>query len=269
MQRSSRKLTRVLAAAATAALLVSALPAGFAVTAKADVACKVHNLGKAIDRDSLRKAVRVADPGDALLIQGTCRGTTRIDKDLDISYMGWAGAPMPLGSQYVAEPRGRIVSDGDGPALVIDPGVEDLSVNPGLQVSGGIVIGDVATWQDTLPTIIATTPSDSLSDCHLRNDDTQAEFDASQAALDAAGTGVNLSLRGTCRGETVIDEATRIAGWRNAISALTLDQESADADDSGPATLERVSVDAGVDSLVLRDVSVSDGFRISELATAS
>ncbi len=263
--RPSSKLVRTLAVAATAALLFSALSNGMAVTAKADVACKVHNLGKGIDRNSLQKAVRAADPGDALLVQGRCAGTTIVDKDLDISYMGWAGAPMPLGDQYVAEPRGRIVSDGADPALVIDPGVQDLSLNQGLQVSGGIVIGDVAAWQDVVPSLVATIPSASLSDCHLRNDDTTAEFGRSQAAIDDAATSANLSMRGTCGGETVIDAATRVAGWRIAISGLTLGQDSPTADDSGPATLERVVVDAGVDSLVLKDVRVADGFRISEL----
>ena len=80
--------------------------------------------------------------------------------------------------------------------------------------------------------------------------------------------GEDLSER-IARGPIPADEATRIAGWRIAISALTLDQEPADTDDSGPATLENVSVDASVESLVLKDVSVSDGFRISELAATS
>ena len=268
MTQPGGRLTRILGAAVATALLVAALPAGVSIAAEGDLACKVHNLGKATDRDSLQKAVRAADPGDALLVQGTCAGTTSIDKDLDISYMGWAGAPMPLGRQYVAEPRGRIVSGGSGPALVIDPGVQHFSINPGLQVSGGIVIGDVEAWQDAEPSVIATIPSATLRDCHLRNDDTSAEFAGSQAAIDAAGASANLSLRGTCSGETVIDEAARVAGWRIAISALTLGQKSSSVDDSGPATLERVVVDAGVDSLVLKDVRVADGFRISELTSA-
>ncbi len=269
IKRPGGKLKRTLAAAVAAALLAAALPAGMTAAAKADDSCKVHNLGKGIDRDSLQKAVRAADPGDALLVQGRCAGPALIDKDLDISYMGWAGAPMPLGSQYVAEPRGRIVTDGSGPALVIDPDVPGLTINPGLAVKGGIVIGDVKTWHDTLPSVIATTAGTSLSDCHLRNDDTAVEFAASQAALDAASAGDDLSIRGTCTGETVIDEAARVAGWRIAISALTLGEKPAGTDDSGPATLERVTVDTGVDSLVLKDVRITNGFSIRDLTPAS
>ena len=53
--------------------------------------------------------------------------------------------------------------------------------------------------------------------------------------------------------------------WRIAISSLTLGEEPAHAADSGPATLTRVSVDADVDSLVLKRVRVTNGFRITEL----
>ena len=268
IKRPSGKLTRVLAVAAAVALLSSALPAGMA-TAKAETDCKVHNLGKGIDRNSLQKAVRAADAGDALLVQGTCTGTTLIDKDLDLSYMGWEGAPMPLGRQYVLSPNSRISGGGAGPALVIDPGVERFTINPGLAVAGGIVIGDVEAWDASVPSTIATDPGVSLSDCHLRNDDTEAEYGRSQEAMDAAGASARLSLRGTCTGETVIDEAARVAGWRIAISALTLGGDIEDAADSGPATLEQVRVDADVDSLVLKDVRVTDGFSITELAPAS
>jgi hypothetical protein len=269
VERPSVRLTRVLAMAAAAALLASALPAAMVVTAKADSGCKVHNLGKAIDRDSLQKAVRAADPGDALLVQGTCIGTTMIDKDLDISFMGWAGAPMPLGEQYVVTPESQVTSGGAGPALVIDTDVDHFTVNPGLLVADGIVIGDAEAWDASVPSMVVTIPGHSLGDCHLRNDDTAEEFVRSQEALDAATPSAQLSLRGACAGETVVDEATRVAGWRIAISSLTLGGKPAGADDSGPATLSSVSVDAGVDSLVLRDVQVPDGFRISELTPAT
>ena len=266
IQRSSGRRTRLVIAAMTAAMLLSVLPAGMA-TAKSD--CTVHNLGKGIDRDSLQKAVHAADAGDALLVQGACAGTTFIDKDLDLSYMGWAGAPMPLGSQYVVSPGSRILGDGTGPALVIDPDVERFTINPGLAVAGGIVVGDVEAWDDSAPSTIATIPVASLSDCHLRNDDTEAEFERSQEAIDAAGASAQLSLRGTCSGETVIDEAARLAGWRIAISSLTLGGDIEGADDSGPATLEQVRVDVGVDSLVLRGVRVTDGFSITDLTPAT
>lgn len=269
VKRPSLRLTRVLAMAATAAMLAAALPAGAVVMAKADGDCKVHNLGKAIDRNSLQKAVRVADPGDALLVQGTCAGTTLIDKDLDISFMGWAGAPMPLGSQYVVSPESRVTGGGAGPALVIDSGVDHFTVNPGLLVADGIVIGEADAWDASVPSMVATITGHSLGDCHLRNDETAEEYERSQEALDAAAPSAQLSLRGACTGETVVGEATRVAGWRIAISSLTLGGEPAGAEDSGPATLASVSVDAGVDDLVLRDVQVTDGFRITELTPAT
>jgi hypothetical protein len=55
-----------------------------------------------------------------------------------------------------------------------------------------------------------------------------------------------------------------MAGWRLALSSLTFGQ-AASADDSGPATLASVSVDSGVDRLVLRGVRVTDGFSIHDL----
>ena len=108
MQRRGGRLIRALAIAAAAAMLVSALPASLATAATGEAACKVHNLNKGINRDTLQRAVWDADAGDALLVQGVCRGTTLIRKELDISYLGWAGAPMPLGSQFTATPRGPL-----------------------------------------------------------------------------------------------------------------------------------------------------------------
>ena len=272
MEKKGRKLMRGLAAAAALAMLASAWPASMAGAAQGDLACKVHNLNSGADRASLQRAVRAAAAGDALLVQGTCTGTTLIDKDLDISYLGWVGAPMPLGPQYVSKPRGRIASANLKPALVIDPAVEDFTINPGLVVAGGIVIDDVdrwrdqvsADWQDAAPSMIVSAPTDDLRDCHLRNDVTGDEFVLSQPAMQAASASDLLALRGSCGGETVIEEPTRVAGWSIAISSLTFGDEPS-ADDSGPATLATVSVDAGVDSLVLRDVRVTDGFRIDDL----
>lgn len=277
MQRRNGKLIRALAAVVATGMLVSAFPANVAA-AKGDIACLVHNLNTGQDRISLQRAVRAASPGDALLVQGRCAGTTLIDKELDLSYMGWSGAPMPLGERYVASPRGRIVSDGLKPALVIDPDVEQLTVNSGLVVVGGIVIDELADWRTEAgglpldwrtadPSTTASIPSASLSDCHLRNDVTGAEFQQSQAAVDAAAPDQVLSLRGSCAGTTDIAEPSRMAGWRIAISSMSFDDEAGSADDSGPASLAQVRVDDGVDSLVLRDVRVTDGFRIGDLSS--
>ena len=58
MQRRGGKLIRLLAVAAAAAMLVSALPASAATAAKGD--CKVHNIGKGINRNSLQRPTRPA-----------------------------------------------------------------------------------------------------------------------------------------------------------------------------------------------------------------
>lgn len=266
-----------LSAAVAAAVLLAALPGSIAVAAKADVECKVHNLNQASDRASLQRAVAAADPGDALLVQGTCTGTTLIDKDLDISYMGWAGAPMPLGSEYVTDPKGRIASGSSRPALVVDADVESFVVNPGLVVAGGIVIGDVAAWADgagaaraawrnAAPSTLASIPATTLAECHLRNDETGDEYRVGQSAMNAAAAGDRLSIRGSCGGETVIDQPTTISGWRIAISSMSLGGSQGSSDDSGPATLARVSVGSDVDRLVLKDVRVTRGFDIAGLA---
>lgn len=275
MQWRGRELIGGLATATTVALLAAAMPTTIVGAAQGDAACLVHNLDSGVDRDSLQRAVRAADPGDALLVQGTCRGTTLIDKDLDLSYMGWAGAPLPLGPQYVSSPRGRIVSGGPKPALVIDPEVETFTVNPGLVVAGGIVIDAVdpwrdqvsAAWREAAPSMIVSVPSERLSECHLRNDSTGEEYVRSQGALRAASTNDRLSLRGSCDGETVFAEASQVAGWRIALSSMTFGEEPSGADDSGPATLDSVSVDTDVDSLVLRDVRVTGGFRVHDIGS--
>ena len=272
MYRRGGRLIRVLAVAAAAAMLVSALPASVATAAKSD--CKVHDLAKGIDRASLQRAVSAADPGDALLVQGTCTGTTLIDKSLDISYMGWAGTSMPLGKQYRTDPRGQIRGSDGRPALVIDPSVDGFEINPGLRVSDGIVIDDIAAWQDgAVPpawerseaSLHASIVTPSLRSCHLRNDETGDEYQLSGAALAAATAGDHLSLRGTCAGESVIDKDLQVTGWRIAISSMQLGGGKVSMEDSGPATLARVIVDDDVASLVLKQLQVTGGFSIKDL----
>lgn len=274
MHRRRGRLIGALAAAAAAAMLVSALPASMAA-AKSEAGCKVHNLGTGSNRSSLQRAVWAADPGDALLVQGTCTGTTLVDKDLDVSYLGWAGAPLPLGKQYRTSPRGRIVSGDGRPALVIDPQVDDFRINPGLRVGGGIVIDDLdgwrgdsrpvsAAWEGSAASTIATASS-GLSACLIRNDESGDEFEGIGEALEAAGPGDQLSLRGTCAGETVIDHDLLLAGWRLAISSMQFGSAKVQREDSGPPTLTRVAVDDDVESLVLKRLRVIDGFSIADL----
>ena len=280
MQRRTGTLIRVLAVAAAAALLISALPASVATAAPAEVPCRVYNSDRGISRDSLQRAVWAARAGDTLLVQGTCRGTTLVTKDLTISYMGWAGAPLPLPPpgqrQWVLTPRGKVVSGSWRPALVVDPSVDALSITPGLRVLGGIVIDELrpwrgdakpvpAAWKGSTASTSASLATARLRACHVRTDDTGAEFRRSQAAVRAAAPGGHLSLRGTCVGETVIRTDLYVSGWRIAISSTSLGGGTASRDDSGPPTLTRVVVDDDVDRLVLKRVRVTNGFSIGDL----
>jgi hypothetical protein len=274
MQRRGGKLLRVLAVAAAAAVLVSTLPGSVATADRGD--CKVHNIGKGINRDSLQRAVWAADAGDSLLVQGICTGTTLIAKNFDISYMGWAGAPMPLGKQYIASPRGKIRSGSWQPALVIDPNADDFAINPGLRVLGGIIIDELADWRGDakpVPTAWKTlNPSASVPDwnarlrsCYVRTDGTGDKYRRSQAAVGAASADDQLSVRGTCAGKTVIDKDLSMTGWRVAISGTRLGSKQVSRDDSGPPTLTRVTVDDDVESLVLKRLRVTNGFSIEDL----
>ena len=278
MQRRSGKLIRVLAVAAAAALLISPpCPRSAATAAKGEVACKVHNIGKGINRDSLQRAVWAADPGDALLVQGTCTGTTLTSARVSTSAT-WAGPGRRCrwASSTRPSPRGKIRSGSWRPALVIDPRVDDFRINPGLRVLGGIVIGDIAAWRGStkpVPTAwraSSATPSAPtwaarLRSCYVANDESTARFRRSQAAARAAAPGDHLSLRGICVGETVIGKDLHVSGWRIAISSKSLGGGRASRDDSGPPTLTRVAVDDEVGSLVLKRVRVTNGFSIGDL----
>jgi hypothetical protein len=261
-------------------MLVSVLPASVATAARGEAACKVYNVHKSISRNTLQRAVWAADAGDMLLVQGTCSGTTLITKDLQVGYMGWAGAPLPINpprdKQFVSSPRGKIRSGSWRPALVIGPKVDDFRIYPGLRVIGGIVIGDTGEWRGDakpVPTAwktAAATPSagvagTGLRACHVRNADTGVAFGRSQAAVRAVSAGDDLSLRGACVGETVIDTDLRVSGWRIAISGQTFGSKLAPRDDSGPPTLTRVTVDDGVGSLVLKRLRVANGFSIEDV----
>jgi hypothetical protein len=172
-------------------------------------------------------------------------------------------------------PRGRIRSSDGRPALVIDPEVDEFHINPGLRVGGGIVIDDIDGWRgDTGPVSAAwgasgastiATGSSVLSACLMRNDESGDEFEQSQEALEVADPGDQLSLRGTCAGETTIESDLLVAGWRLAISSIQSGSPKAQREDSGPPTLTRVAVDVSVDDLVLKRLRVANGFSISDL----
>ena len=231
MRRRSGKLIRVLAVAAAAALLISALPASAATAAKGEVACKVHNIGKGINRDSLQRAVWAADPGDALLVQGTCTGTTLIGKDLDISYMGWSGAPMPLGQRSTRPHREARSAAAAGArrwsstrvwtTSASTPACESLVASSSTTSRLGGVVPSPSR-QPGEPRLRRRAPPPGLRrlrSCYVANDESTAQFRRSQAAARAAAPGDHLSLRGICVGETVIGKDLHVSGWRIAISS--------------------------------------------------
>ncbi len=266
------KLMRVLAVAAAAAMMLSALPAS--VTVAGNTSCRVYNVDKEIGRNTLQRAVWDADSGDRLILSGTCVGTTIVRKDLEIGWVETSTKPIGSGKAVVVKPG--IKSGSWRPALVIHPSVDDFHVWPGLPVTGGIVIGPVKgwmgdarpvppAWKTAAPAFIATKAKPSLRACHVRND-SGAQYLRSQVAVRSASAKDDLSLRGACGGATYIKQDLSIAGWRIAISAKTLGSKRISRKDSGPATLTRVIVDDDVDSLVLKRVRVSNGFGIGDFA---
>jgi hypothetical protein len=266
---------RLLAVAAGAAMLVSAMPASVATAAKDDGACRVYNMDKQIGRNTLQRAVWDADPGDQLLLYGTCVGTTVVRKNLTITGAEASSMPLPKGP-VSSTGKPRIRSGSWRPALVIDPSVDEFSIVGPLPVIGGIVVGDARDWQgpakpvspawrSAQPSGIASKASPRLRKCHVRNDDTGAQFRRSQHAVSLASAGDHLSLRGTCWGTTVIQQDLTLTGWRVAISSKVFGQEAERAD-SGPPLLGAVVVDDDVDDVVLRRMRVKNGFVIRDLA---
>lgn len=273
MHRRGGRLMRALAVAAAAAMLVSAMPASAATGAKGDGACRVYNTDKQIGRNTLQRAVWDADPGDQLLLYGTCVGTTIVRKNLAIAGAEASTQALPKGP-VSSTGKPRIRSGSWRPALVIDPSVDEFAIDGPLPVIGGIVIGDADDWQgasqpvsrawrSAQPSGIASKSSPRLRRCHVRNDDTGDQYRRSQHAVGLASAGDRLSLRGACWGTTVIDQGLTLVGWRVAISSKVFGQKVQRAD-SGPPLLGSVVVDDDVDDLVLRRMRIKNGFRITD-----
>lgn len=274
MRQRGGKLIRVLAVAAATAMLVSALPASAATAAKDD-ACRVYNSDKGIGRNSLQRAVWDADAGDYLLVKGTCVGTTVIRKDLDIGWIETSSKDLRSG-KVSSSGKPRIRSGDWRPALIIHPGVDDFSIESGLSVIGGIVVGDVKewvgprrpvsdAWKSAKPSVISTVPAPKLRYCRMRNDVSEDEFKLSRPAIDAASARDHLSLRGTCGGGTVISTDLSISGWRLALSSTAFGSQKVDKQDSGPPTIKGLTIDDDVDDFVLKRVRVTRGFGITDV----
>ena len=127
--------------AAIVAVLIAVMQAAVAPTLAASAACRVTNLDTAMVEDALQAAVDAASAGQHLTVEGTCHGTTVIDKDLVIT-------GIETGSS------GRPTLDGDGEGTVVrvlrllTVTIEDLTIEHGAasasrygRIGGGIRTG--------------------------------------------------------------------------------------------------------------------------------
>lgn len=101
-------------------MLATPMPAATA----ASHACRVSNPARGITVGSLQRAVRAAAKGDRLVVRGTCRGVTRIGRDLHIRGVQTATA-------------GRPILDGAGAGTVLTIGARASVTLKGLTVRHG------------------------------------------------------------------------------------------------------------------------------------
>lgn len=263
MMNRARRVGGVLAVAAAAALLLSALP-GSVATAASPTACKVRNLDSGVGRDSLQRAVWAASPGDHLAVRGTCTGTTLIRKDLHIE--GRSGS------------RRAIVRSGSSyPTIVVDPRVDDLVIDDSLSVRGGIIITSVRAWKQS-PTKVTSFPRPPKSDLKFRIVSTcrvGGGHPSFRSAIAAADPGDRLPFSGTCVGRVRIDRDLRIVGARMGASSMTCDKDGkcrTFSTETGPPRIKSFSryptivVDPSVEHLRLSGFGIRDGFRIGPLS---
>lgn len=282
MTNRPRRLGQALVLALATAVLATASAASVAAAAS-PLPCKVHDLTKGIDRNSLQRAVWAADPGDVLLVQGTCVGTTVIRKDLTIGPMGTKHLPLPLGEEYVIDPRATLGSGSWRPTLIIDPAVDDLWITPGLRVKQGFVIGEPRDWRIGSK---AAAPwywahwggaRPVLGGSRRRTLDTCAVWDAGRsgmrsslaAAVDAAPRGARLVLAGRCQGPTTISANVFVHGSRLPGNHGCYHDPRSDATvcidyvDHGPPRVKgQLDISADVDRLAFKRLTLQGGIRI-------
>jgi hypothetical protein len=164
----------------------------------------------------------------------------------------------------------------------VDPSVDHLVIHDGLKVRRGIVVDDIEVWKGDakpVPTAWSGKPASAfvtsvspagLRACRVEISETGATFGRIQRALAMASPGDHLTLRGKCVGETAIDKSLHIEGWRLAISTIECRPDGSCSKpqkaDSGPPTLTKVTVDANVDELTLKRLTVPNGFSVREVA---
>ncbi len=275
MDDHGRRLGLVLAAAAALALLLTTLPAAAAAAASMQD-CQVANLTAHTAHRSLQHAVWKAGSGDELEIQGKCSGTLVIGKDLHISGVTvvafWDG-PTESGSESSGPPTIR--SGSRRPAVIVHPRVSELTIDAGIIIRGGLVVGAPAKWQRTAVPQTPRPPRWKVKPhvepaCRTE----RAGYDLADRVAGAA-PGDELRFLGTCRGEVRIDRELTIVGGRWNLSSIVPvkgGKHRVFTSTSGPARIRRagsepaISVDPSVDALMLAGFTINDGFRIGPTA---
>ncbi len=279
MNDRAHRIGRVLAIAATATMVATALAGSIAAAAN-PTACRVTNVDKGISRNSLQRAVWAADAGDRLLVQGTCVGTTVIRKELTIGALRISSAPFGRPGQAVDSGPPTLRSGSWRPTLIIDPAVDDLYVQP--IVRQGFVIGDPAAWRGatraTAPRywthwgkahpVLGGQQPGTIDDCAAWNASGQRRYGKLSTAIGDAGDGARFVLAGKCWGWNRIEQRVYVHGSRvpgdSGCRALPNGATSCiDYVDFGPPRVKGpIRISAAVDEVAFKRLSLEGGVRI-------
>ncbi len=261
---TARRIMQALTVALLTALLLSVFSAP-AVTAASPARCKVWNTDKLIGRNTLQRAVWAASPGDHLVVRGTCTGTTFIRKDIHIAGVRLAAASSDV---RVRDSGPATLSSGSKrPTLVIDPAVGDLSIERGLTLRGGFVIGSIREWRSAS---FNTAHVAAMAECQIPGRDGGGKL---QDAVSAASAGQQLGFLGSCVGQTRIDKALHIVGARIKASSFGCDKHGCWGPvrtDTGPPRIRSggrrgaaIQVASHVDDLTIRAAAIRGGITIT------
>ncbi len=260
---TARRMAHALTVALVTALLLSALSVA-TVTAASPTRCKVWNPDKQIGRNTLQRAVWAASPGDHLVVRGTCVGTTLIRKDIQISGIRLRAAARD--ARVRDSGPATLRSGSKRPTLVVDPAVADLSIERGVTIRGGFVIGSIREWRSA-PSSAA--PASSMVQCRIPG---RVGGGTLQDIVSAATPGQRLGFIGSCVGQTRIDKAIHIVGARFVSSSIGCDKHGCWGPvrtDSGPPRIRSggrgpaIQVASHVDDLTIRAAAIRGGITIT------
>ena len=282
MTNHAQRTGRVLAAAMAAAMVATALSASLGAAAS-PTACRVVNTDKDISRNSLQRAAWAADPGDTLLVQGTCVGTAVIRKNLTISWIRASSSVIPTSPAKRLDSGPPTLRSGSWrPTLIIDPAVDDLRIRPGGTIKQGFVIGDPVDWRGatrkTAPRYwthwgkarpaFGGDRRGTIDDCAVWNASGLKRFDRLPTAIADAGDGARLVLAGKCWGKNEIRQRVYIHGsrvpgdhgCRQLKGGATV---CIDYVDFGPPRIKgRVVITADVEEVAFKRLTLTGGIRI-------